>query len=794
MSIPLRPCDGARYVRSGGSLQQPKEPHRMSLNPTAHIPTACLGFPRIGQQRELKFALEGFWKGTLPAEELLSTAKGLRERHWRQQAAAGTTIIPSNDFSLYDQVLDTLVLLGATPVRFGSGEVTLDRYFAAARNSQDQPPMEMTKWFDTNYHYLVPEWSAGLSFTPDPRKPLTEFTEAKALGLHTRPVLIGPITLLRLGKSVDGTDPLSLLPQLLTAYTNVLQALAEAGADWVQIDEPCLVTDLSLAWTEACRTAYADLIRLPLKLMLTTYFAALAENLSLAVSLGTAGLHIDAVRAPEQVEAVVNALQPHQVLSLGCIDGRNIWLSDLAALHARVTRVGSQLGLHRLQLGPSCSLLHVPYDIASEAALDNTDPTLRGWLAFAQQKLLELAALAAGPRDAETAFVENAHRLHTRAEAGTSSNPALRDAVEKLEREHFRRKSPYAQRATLQREALHLPLLPTTTIGSFPQTPEIRAKRAAFRKGHLGFHDYEQFLRQQTEDCIRRQEAIGLDVLVHGEYERNDMVEYFGELLKGFAFTANGWVQSYGSRCVKPPVIYGDVSRPAPMTVGWSTFAQSLTDRPMKGMLTGPVTILQWSFVRNDIPERDTAFQIALALRGEVNDLEQAGIRIIQVDEPALREGLPLREADWAFFLNWATEAFRLATSGVGDATQIHTHMCYCEFDSILPAIASLDADVISMESARSRMEMLDAFKREGYPNEIGPGVYDIHTPRIPTEGEIQGLLQLALQVLRPEQLWVNPDCGLKTRNWPEVTAALTHMCQAATKVREILLVARNQP
>ncbi len=768
----------------------------MSLHPSP-IPTTTLGFPRIGQGRELKFALESYWRGATTAGDLLTTAKGLRERHWLQQQAAGINIIPSNDFSLYDQVLDALVLVGATPTRFSSGdgigestaetaaEITLERYCAMARNSRAQPPMEMTKWFDTNYHYLVPEWSADLPFTPDTRKPLAEFAEARALGILTRPVLIGPITLLRLGKSVDGTDPLTLLPKLLTAYAAILEALAAAGADWVQIDEPCLVTDLPAPYADAYRTAYATLSAAPVKLMLTTYFGPLADNLPLAVSLNTAGLHIDAVRAPEQIEAVADALTPHQVLSLGCIDGRNIWLSDLATLGTRIAALETKLGPDRLQLAPSCSLLHVPYDASAELAIDQP---VRGWLAFAQQKLEELTALSIGPEAAAAAFTENAHHLETRRNAATGTDAAVRHTVAQLESEHFRRASRFAERAPIQHKALQLPLLPTTTIGSFPQTPEIRQRRAAFRKGHLGFRDYEAFLRAQIEDCIRRQEAIGLDVLVHGEYERNDMVEYFGELLKGFVFTANGWVQSYGSRCVKPPVIYGDVSRPAPMTVGWSSYAQSLTDRPMKGMLTGPITILQWSFVRDDIPERDTAFQIALALRAEVIDLEHAGIRIIQVDEPALREGLPLRQADAAFYLNWATEAFRLTTSGVRDETQIHTHMCYCEFDSILPAIASLDADVISMESARSRMEMLDAFKREGYPNEIGPGVYDIHTPRIPSEDEIHNLLVLALEALRPEQLWVNPDCGLKTRNWPEVTAALTNLCSAATQLRKTLL------
>ncbi len=751
--------------------------------PATAIATAVLGFPRMGQQRELKFALEAHWKGTLPEADLQATARTLRARHWQAQQAAGIASIPSNDFSLYDQVLDALVLVGATPSRFGTGSITTDRYFAMARNSSEQTAMEMTKWFDTNYHYLVPEWSADLPFLPDTRKLLAEIGEARALGIETRPVLLGPVTLLSLGKSVDGIDPLSLLPRLLAAYREVLTALAQAGVPWVQMDEPSLVTDLTPAYAQAFRTAYAELNKVPsLRLMLTTYFGALGDNLPLAVSLNTAGLHIDAVRAPQQVATVAAALQPQQLLSLGCVDGRNIWLTDLAQTSITVQALAKQLGPGRLQVATSCSLLHAPYDASGESSLPGDVQT---WLAFAQQKLLELRALAAGPADASEAFATNAARIASRAAAESSTNADVRAAVASLEQQHFQRPSPYPQRAKIQRAELKLPLLPTTTIGSFPQTAEVRQKRAAHRKGHLSDAEYQQFLQAATEDCIRRQEAIGLDVLVHGEFERNDMVEYFGELLNGFAFTGNGWVQSYGSRCVKPPLIYGDVSRPAPMTVEWSRYAQSLTRHWMKGMLTGPITILQWSFVRNDIPERDVAFQIARALRDEVCDLEAAGIRIIQVDEPALREGLPLRHADWDTYLKWATEAFRLATSGVQDGTQIHTHMCYCEFEDVLPAIAALDADVISMESARSRMEMLAAFKREGYPNEIGPGVYDIHSPRVPGTQEMQHLLELALEVLKPEQVWANPDCGLKTRGWPEVTEALTNLCNATQAVRK---------
>ncbi len=748
---------------------------------TANPVTANLGYPRIGRQRELKFALEEFWRGRVSETDLLTTAKTLRQHNWQLQKDAGLDVIPSNDFSFYDQVLDALVLVGGTPSRFGTGPVMLTRYFQMARNSNEQTAMEMTKWFDTNYHYLVPEWSNDLTFAPDSTKLLAEFAEAKNLGIVTRPVLIGPVTLLLLGKAVDGTDPLDLLPRLLDAYRKVLGELAAAGAEWIQMDEPALVTDLPEGYAEAFRTAYAALAELPLKLMLTSYFGGLGDNLELTCSLGTAGLHVDVVRAPEQLADVVEQLQSHQTLSLGCVDGRNIWLADLDALHKIVAAVTAKIGAERLQLAPSCSLLHVPYDTADEGKLD---PRVLSWLSFAQQKVEELVQLAKGPEVAAAAFAENRRRQEDRLTAESSTSKVVRERLTTLAEGAFRRKSPYKQRVSVQRQELGLPLLPTTTIGSFPQTQEVRKQRAAHKKGAITDAEYNDFLKQKTEECIRQQEQIGLDVLVHGEFERNDMVEYFGEHLAGFAFTANGWVQSYGSRCVKPPIIYGDVSRVRPITVEWSSFASSLTTKPMKGMLTGPITILQWSFVRNDIPERDVAWQIGLALRDEVQDLEAAGIRVIQVDEPALREGLPLRRSDWPAYLDWSVKAFRLATSSVTDGTQIHTHMCYCQFEDILPSIAALDADVISMETARSRMEMLHAFKRHGYPNEIGPGIYDIHSPRVPTKTEMVGLLQLALEVLRPEQLWVNPDCGLKTRAWPETIEALTNLCQAAAEVR----------
>lgn len=747
-------------------------------NPITKLKTANLGFPRMGRQRELKFALEGYWAGKRTEQELLDTAAALRKEHWQLQKAAGLDFIPSNDFSLYDQVLDALVLIGATPERFGNGPVTLERYFAMARNSHEQTAMEMTKWFDTNYHYLVPEWSEGISFQIDTTKLLAEIREARALGIETRPVLIGPLALLLLGKGVEGFDPLTLLPRLTAAYAEVLKTLAEEGVVWVQIDEPMLVTDLETSIRNAYRQVYAELKSIPIKLMLTTYFDSVGDNLETAIALGTAGLHVDVVRAPQQLKTTLGALKSEQILSVGCVEGRNIWLTDFSSVTPMLNEAVKQLGADRVIVAPSCSLLHVPHDLRGEQKLS---PRIKGWLRFAAEKIAEIVALATNDKPA---FQANAAAVADRAAAETTTNPQVRAALSALQWKDFQRRSSYAQRTPLQRKELGLPLLPTTTIGSFPQTAEVRKHRAAAKHGHETPEQYEAFLKEAIAQCIHEQERIGLDVLVHGEFERNDMVEYFAEFLDGFAFTENGWVQSYGSRCVKPPVIYGDVSRPAPMTVKWTDYARSLTSRPLKGMLTGPITILQWSFVRNDIPRRQTAWQIALALRDEVKDLETAGIRIIQVDEPALREGLPLRRADWPAYLDWAVNAFKLATSSVQNETQIHTHMCYCEFEDILPSIADLDADVISMESARSRMELLEAFRAHEYPNEIGPGVYDIHSPRVPSTEEMRELLTLALDVLKPEQLWVNPDCGLKTRGWPEAVSALENMCKAASEVR----------
>ena len=732
----------------------------------------------MGRERELKFGLEGYWSGKRTAEELLCVAEALRAEHWRLQRAAGIDYIPSNDFSLYDQVLDALVMIRATPERFGTGPVTLDRYFGMARNSREQTAMEMTKWFDTNYHYLVPEWSAGICFKVDTTKLLSELKEARSVDIETRPVLVGPLTLLLLGKGVDGFDPLILLPKVVAAYETVLKQLAEENVSWVQVDEPILATDLSKEAAKAFRSAYAALSKSPVKLMLTTYFDEIGDNLPLAIELGTAGVHIDVVRAPEQLTKVVASLGGSQILSVGCVEGRNIWLTNFAHASSLLSEAVATLGEDRVIVAPSSSLLHVPHDLRSETKLSSR---LRGWLRFAEEKLAEVVALSQADSDAAS---PNAAAIADREAAETTVNPAVRSQLASLAEKDFARSAPYPDRTVVQRKELGLPLFPTTTIGSFPQTAEVRKHRAAHKHGHQSTEQYEQFLRASIEDCIRQQEAIGLDVLVHGEFERNDMVEYFAEFLDGFAFTENGWVQSYGSRCVKPPVIYGDVARPKPMTVRWTDYARSLTNRPMKGMLTGPITILQWSFVRNDIPRQQTAWQIALALRDEVKDIEAVGIRIIQVDEPALREGLPLRRSNWSTYLDWAVKAFKLATSSVANETQIHTHMCYCEFDDILPSIAALDADVISMETARSRMELLEAFRAHTCPNEIGPGVYDIHSPRVPDTAEMQELLTLALQVLKPEQIWVNPDCGLKTRGWTETVAALTNMCRAASLLR----------
>jgi len=745
-----------------------------------------LGFPRIGAHRELKKALERYWTGESDAATLLAIAAELRARHWQLQQDKGIDVIPSNDFSLYDQVLDLTAVLGAVPPRFAGEAAGLDTYFAMARGTAAAPAMEMTKWFDTNYHFIVPEFHAGQRFALNSRKPIDEFLEARALGIHTRPVLIGPVTYLSLGKAKDeGLVPLDVLDELLPAYGQLLAELKAAGADWVQIDEPVLALDLSDVQRAAFAKAYGALAPLAPSIMLTSYFEGLGDNIELAASLPVAGLHIDLVRAHAQLASVLKALPADKVLSIGIVDGRNIWRTDLGKQSALVDAAWSVLGPDRLEIAPSCSLLHSPVDLTGETGLDTE---LKSWLAFATQKLEEVVALTTAIQQGRSAvaeaFAASAAAVQSRRASPRTSNPAVRARLAAVTPADLSRISSFPARRDRQRQKFALPAFPTTTIGSFPQTSAVREARAAFRKGEIGATAYEDFLKTETEKAVRIQEAIGLDVLVHGEFERTDMVEYFGEQLEGYAFTRNGWVQSYGSRCVKPPLVYGDVTRPAPMTVKWSAFAQSLTDKPMKGMLTGPVTILQWSFVRDDQPRALTCQQIALAIRDEVQDLERAGIGIIQIDEPALREGLPLRRADWADYLGWSVDAFRLAASGVSDDTQIHTHMCYAEFSDIMDAIAALDADVISIETSRSDMELLEAFTSFAYPNEIGPGVWDIHSPRVPSQTDMEAMLRKAARAIPPEQLWVNPDCGLKTRGWPEVEAALGNLVAAARTLR----------
>jgi 5-methyltetrahydropteroyltriglutamate--homocysteine methyltransferase len=755
----------------------------------------CLGFPRIGADRELKKALESYWAKKTTAAELDATARALRLRHWSIQRAAGIDHIPCNDFSLYDHVLDTAVMLGVVPARFRGITDATARYFAMARGLQDAATgtdvaaLEMTKWFDTNYHYLVPELEPHQAFAPDTERLIAEIAEARAAGIEPRPVLLGPVSFLLLSKlahDAPGAAPLDLLDAILPVYERVLEALAAAGVAWLQLDEPCLVTDLARPAWQAYQRALPRLAGCPRRprVVLATYFGDVFDNLPLAIGAGFDAIHLDLVRAPEQLDRFLATIGDAAILSLGVVDGRNIWRTDLARAHALVQRAVAQLGSERVWIAPSCSLLHCPVDLARERGLDDE---LRSWLAFAVQKLGEIRALAqaaADPAPSGEPFAAAARALAARAASPRVHDRAVRTRVAAVVPDMLRRPSPFAVRITAQHARLGLPVLPTTTIGSFPQTGDVRGARAAWRAGALPDAAYQAFLREETARCIARQEALGLDVLVHGEFERTDMVEHFGQLLAGFAFTEHGWVQSYGSRCVKPPVLFGDVSRPRPMTIDWASYAQSLTARPVKGMLTGPVTILQWSFVRDDQPRRDTCLQIALALRDEVSDLEAAGIAAIQVDEPAIREGLPLRRGQHAAYLRWAVDAFKLATSSVGDATQIHTHMCYSEFGAILDAIAELDADVLSIETSRSRMELFGDFRRAGYPNEVGPGVYDIHSPRVPTSDEIVDLLHRAAAVLPIARLWVNPDCGLKTRGWPEVEQALARMVEAARRVR----------
>ncbi|MFY0254017.1 5-methyltetrahydropteroyltriglutamate--homocysteine S-methyltransferase [Chitinophaga sp. 30R24] len=752
------------------------------------------GYPRIGSQRELKKACEQYWAGKISLERLELTARELRKENWTFLQAAGIDLIPSNDFSFYDQILDMSIALGVVPSRFKALQDTLanptclELYFAMARgyqkNNFDITAMEMTKWFDTNYHYIVPEFEIVQQYHLHRPKCVEEFLEARRLGITTKPVLTGLVTFILSGKIKDNHLTTSqVLQQLLPVYLQLLTSLQEAGAEWVQIDEPILVTDLDPTARELFHTTYHAISQAvpALKILLTTYFGGLEENTALAVQLPVQALHIDLVRAPEQLDSVLAALPEDKLLSLGVIDGRNIWKNNHATSLALINKALQQTGGHRLMLGTSCSLLHVPYDLEVETGLQ---PEIRQWMAFAKQKVAELRELQEIIAGNDQLLIANENSMDNRKIASIIHRPAVKARLEKITPADMQRHNIFALRQPLQHAALQLPLFPTTTIGSFPQTTEIRRLRADLKKGLITTETYEADLRNAITTTIHKQESLGLDVLVHGEFERNDMVEYFGEQLDGFAFTQNGWVQSYGTRCVKPPVIFGDVQRPGPMTVTWSRYAQSLTSKPVKGMLTGPITILQWSFVRNDQPRMNTAFQLALAIRDEVQDLEDAGISVIQVDEPALREGLPLRKAAHATWLEQAVKAFRLAVSTVSDTTQIHTHMCYAAFNDIIEHIAAMDADVITIETSRSQMELLEAFAQFRYPNEIGPGVYDIHSPRVPTVAEMEALLQKAVQLLPARSIWVNPDCGLKTRQWPETEMALRNMVTAARHMR----------
>lgn len=760
--------------------------------------THNFGFPRIGAQRELKFALEAYWKGQSTAAELHDVATALRTRHWQDQAALD--FVPVGDFSFYDHVLDTSFMLGNLPARAqGFHGEQLDNYFRVARGRSVHSAEahadccggiaagEMTKWFDTNYHYIVPEFSQETQFKLDASALLTQLSQAVEQGVQAKPVIVGPLTYLAIGKAKDNSDKLALLPRLLPAYVELLSELAAAGVTWVQFDEPILVTELAPSWQAAFVSAYSALNTGKINVLLATYFGQLKENLAVVAQLPVQGVHLDAINAPEEVNTLIAALPTDCVVSLGVINGRNIWKTDLNAVLSWLQPLHEQLG-NRLWIAPSCSLLHVPVDLDSEQKLDHE---IKSWLAFAKQKLGELALLAqalnAGSATVAAELVANEEAIASRRHSLRVNNPVVKAAIAAIDASWGQRRSAYSVRAEKQAALLKLPKFPTTTIGSFPQTTAIRAARSEFKQGRLDLAGYEAAMQAEIAHCVAEQEALDLDVLVHGEAERNDMVEYFGEQLDGYAFSQFGWVQSYGSRCVKPPILFGDIQRPKAMTVAWTQYAQSLTQKPMKGMLTGPVTILNWSFVRDDQPRAVSCQQLALAVRDEVLDLEKAGVRIIQIDEAALREGLPLRRSEWQHYLAWAVGAYCISANGVADETQIHTHMCYSEFNDIIDAITAMDADVITIETSRSDMELLDVFDDFNYPNEIGPGVYDIHSPNIPTQEHMVGLMQKAASRIPAARLWVNPDCGLKTRQWSEVLPALNQMVKSAKRLRTLL-------
>jgi len=780
----------------------------MSKGNKTTIKTHSLGYPRIGAKRELKKATEAYWKGDLPLSELIATGKTLRETNWKKQQAAGIDLIPVNDFSFYDQVLDMSCLLGNVPPRFQwqGGQTDINTAFTIARGTQGGASLvedekdcqtgkvstfasEMTKWFDTNYHFIVPEFRADTTLSLSSTKVFDEFAEAKALGINPKPVLVGPVTYLSLGKVQDSKspdfEPLTLLDNLVSVYEQIIDKLAASGAEWIQLDEPIISTDLSDRQRDALKAAYDRLSKAKgsAKLLVTTYFGGVRDNLDDYLALPVDALHFDFVRGSEDLDTVLATFPQNKILSAGIVEGRNIWKNDYDASLNVLQKAKAAVGADRLWVAPSCSLLHSPVTLQNERKLDDE---LKNWLAFADEKLTEVTELRQLLDEVGSAEALEANRAA--AASRKSSKRIHNDAVQKrlaeVKPSDFDRASVFAERQPKQRAKLNLPEFPTTTIGSFPQTKEVRQARAQWKKGKLSDADYDKFLKEEIAKCVAFQDEIGVDMPVHGEFERNDMVEYFGENLEGFAFTSNGWVQSFGTRYVKPPIVFGDISRSKPMTVYWSEYAQSLTDRPMKGMLTGPVTILQWSFVRDDQPRSVTAHQIALAIRDEVVDLESAGIAAIQIDEPAFREGLPLRRSEWDHYLDWAVKGFHLSACGVKDDTQIHTHMCYSEFNDIINSIAALDADVITIETSRSNMELLDAFVDFKYPNEIGPGVYDIHSPRIPPTDEMSNLMSKAEAVILRKNLWVNPDCGLKTRQWSEVKPSLTNMVETAVKLR----------
>lgn len=764
--------------------------------------TNLLGYPRIGAKRELKISSEAYWKNAITKDDYLKSAGVIKKENWLLQQQLGIDLIPSNDFSLYDNMLDMSFTLGCIPKRFKEvkekiGE--LDLYFAMARGIQnsgfDVTAMEMTKWFDTNYHYIVPEFYKNQTFELFNLKPIEEYKEALELGIKTKPVLIGPVTYLLLGKEKEsGFHRIELLDNILPAYLQLIEQLTQLGAEYIQFDEPCLATNLSAEERKAITITYSKIAQQfpDLKIILTNYFDCYGDNLETVLQLPIHALHLDLVRCHLQLEDILNSkfLNNSLILSLGVVDGRNVWKNHFENSLTLLRKAQNALGINRVWIASSCSLLHSPLDLNLETNEHNLQKDVKQWLAFAKQKLEEIVTLKEliAENITETALIKleaNKIAIHNKQNSTLIHNHAVKSRVQKLTKADSTRLSNFKIRQTEQKKLFNLPLYPTTTIGSFPQTKEVRSWRSKFKKNELSQKEYDNLIQKEIEETIKFQEDIGLDVLVHGEFERNDMVEYFGEKLEGFAFTNYGWVQSYGSRCVKPPIIFGDVSREKPMTVRWSSYAQSLTKKPVKGMLTGPVTILQWSFVRNDQPRSTTCKQIALAIRDEVSDLENAGLKIIQIDEPAIREGLPLRKDQWRNYLDWAIESFKISSCGVDDSTQIHTHMCYSEFNDIIDSVAALDADVITIETSRSEMELLNAFVDFKYPNEIGPGVYDIHSPRVPSIEEIELLLTKASKLLPVEHLWVNPDCGLKTRDWPETKTALINLVNTAKKLRD---------